>query len=94
MTESSIETKEVEFPDLLWCAEGEVTAVSMVVRTQPNVIGFVKLNLHDWSRGFIWIKFTLQRKGGACLIPTRHMILLTPVGCTCTCHGIPVRFRI
>ena len=45
-----IETKEVEFPDLLWWimyAEGEVTAVLMVVRTQPNVIRFNESNLQD-----------------------------------------------
>ena len=47
--ESSVEAKEVVFPDLPWrvvYAESEVTAVSMVVGTQPNVISFDKTNLH------------------------------------------------
>ena len=48
--ECSIETKEVELLNLLWWvmyAEGEVTAVSMVVGTQPNIVGFNESNLHD-----------------------------------------------
>ena len=47
--EGSVETEEIVFPDLLrWIvyAESEVAAVSMVVGTQPNVIGFDEANLH------------------------------------------------
>ena len=47
--ERSVETKEIVFPDLLWWivyAEGDVAAISTVVGTQPNVIGFDKANLY------------------------------------------------
>ena len=50
MMESSIETKEVVFHDLLrWVvyAESEVATVSVVVGAQPNVIRFDKTNLYD-----------------------------------------------